>query len=585
MVDTQSLSYASQDIRKAIKDGAISVPNFNEHKIQPSSFEPQIGTEAYIIDSEYNGIFRIAKDETVYENLFKLPSRQRRRVDIHGGFELRKGFSYLIPLEETIKLGKHQHIKSSPKSSLGRLFLNTRLLGDYNPSFDELNSVYCVDKKINMWLYVQPLAFNVVIYPGLSLNQIRIFNGYNARLSPVEIIETVEENPILFTLNADDEEVVSEQLVTDGLVIHLNLAGRTTQGVVGMRARHNPMPIDLTKKSFYEIESYFEPVEKQERIFIKRGEYYLLSSKEILKVPESLSIELRDYSKVGFLGPLHFAGFIDNGFEGDLVYEIRSDELSKELELTHNMPISKLDFFKTAPPDKIYGKANNNYQYQVGTKPAKYFKNIDYKYLARKYKLLDRDVLTADRNILMNYRGEPTGFEKMSSEEFNQLTDEFKDAYFQSRYTCETDPLAVQVVPYVLIKNREGKLLKYQKPSDPNTYAEERLFDKHSVGIGCHIIKSDLDDFAYNSLKRELNEKGVRVDLDGSKLKFLGTVVSDREPVDRSHFGLVYQLEVEEIQFNNDSPIKEWEMLEPEEIEIEEHDFESWSREILMSQV
>ena len=53
----------------------------------------------------------------------------------------------------------------------------------------------------------------------------------------------------------------------------------------------------------------------------------------------------------------------------------------------------------------------NNYKFQIGTKPAKYFKSPDYKYLARKYKLLDREILAVERGVVMDYRDHEEGFE------------------------------------------------------------------------------------------------------------------------------------------------------------------------------
>ena len=78
-------------------------------------------------------------------------------------------------------------VKSSPKSSFGRLFINTRMLTDYNPCFDEINSSYRNETSLNLWILVQPLAFNVIAHPGLCFNQLRFFRDYNGTLNPMQL--------------------------------------------------------------------------------------------------------------------------------------------------------------------------------------------------------------------------------------------------------------------------------------------------------------------------------------------------------------------------------------------------------------
>ena len=590
MRNKSSYVYSTEEIKKAIKDKKLIVENYNDDRIQPSSYEPTIGNEIFIIDSDYIGLFRISKNDTVYENLLRIPARQRERVDITNGFELKKSFSYLIPLKEKVILDDELIIQSSPKSSLGRLFLNTRLIGDYNPSFDELNSFYTSGREISLWLYVQPLAFNIMIHPGLSLNQLRFVKGYNAKVTPSDLLHEIEKKPILYTLDFDGNKISSEHIVSDGLTLHLNLLGSNSHGVVGLRARHNPNPIDLSKKNYYAVEDFFEPIKCQKSFTIKQGEYYLLSSKEILDVPEYLNCELRDHSQVGFIGPLHFAGFIDNGFCGDLVYEIRSDEMAKELELSHNMPISKLDFYWTNTPDKLYGQANNSYQGQIGTKPSKYFKEIDYQYLAREYISLQKEVMIIDRNVLMKTRNIPFGLEKINSKSQLHLFNTFKNSNFQSRFLCEADDLSLQVIIYFVIKNKDGNLLTYHKPSDIQIYPEDRLFNQYSLGIGYHIGEDDFNksktvsELVSNVIEKTFNEKGILFDkVNYNAPEIIGTIFNDKTSVDRAHFGIVCLLETlqKTIDTEDFSPIINPEFLPVKKIQKINEQLESWSQTIV----
>ncbi len=574
----KSYCYSSRQLRKAIQKGQIIAPEITEEQIQPSSFEPTLSKDLYIVDSEYSGVFRNPKQETVYKSLCRLSKRQRPKISIENGFELKKGFSYLLPLNEKVKLPKDTYIKNSPKSSLGRLFINSRLIADYNPSFNEINSSYCCDEEISLWLYVQPLAFNIIVYPGLSLNQLRFFKGYNAQLSPKELIKALERNPLLYTLDSEGKKIPASPIVSDGLTIHLNLSGKRTQNVIGLRARHNPVPVDLSKKKEFAIDDYFEPLTRKDRVIIKSGEYYLLSSREVVKVPKHLNIELRDYSHVGFSGPLHFAGFIDNGFEGDLVYEIRSDELSKGLELTHNMPISKLDVYRTAKPDKIYSQETNNYKFQIGPKPAKYFKDIDFKYLAQRYTQLDQDVLVVDQNIIRDKLNGQKGFIELDKDEYENLFQEIKDRFYQSRYNCEADDLVTQIVVYLVIK-KDQKFLTYEKADNLERYGEDRLFNKQSLGIGAHLTKRDFPDPIPKAIKRSLRNKKVKVKNPESEPKFVGAIFSTQNYVDKFHLGLIYFIDVDDVEISEESIAKNWEFVTKSKLAKlrKQKDYESWS--------
>src|SRR3989338_3061004 len=217
-----NLCLASQQIREHIKNGKIVTSTLDESRIQPSSFEPSIGNELFILDTE-SGLFRPNERETVYRTLLQLPKRRRQKVDISGGFELKKGFTYLAPLEEKVRLDEHEWIKSSPKSSFGRLFLDSRLIGDNNQCFNEVKGTQ--NNEISLWLLVQPLAFNVIAYPGLSLNQLRFFSGYEAQLRASELIDEFRKNPLLHKIDKSGSFLPADPVVTEGLEIHLDLSG------------------------------------------------------------------------------------------------------------------------------------------------------------------------------------------------------------------------------------------------------------------------------------------------------------------------------------------------------------------------
>ncbi len=368
-VFNKSFALASQNIKKIIGKHLFTSKNF-KNRIQPSSFDTSTENYLFILDSEET--FRPSNNKTI---LSSLKEKKVKKVNISKGFELKKGFSYIVPLKESLKLNPFLSVKSSPKSSLGRLFLNTRLISDFNPSFDEVLYDYVKDRKLKLYLLIQPLTFNIILYPDISLTQLRFFHKKNFRFNDEELEKYVKHKPFLFDYDSKTKKLFpSKHITSNGIILHLDLKGKKNS-VVALKAKPNPVPVDL-KKFNHKIEDYFKKVYSSDgSLIIHPKEYYLLSSKEVLQIYDDIAAELKTYSHVSLQGPLHFAGFIDNGFIGDLVLEVRSDEVSP-FKLVDGMPIGKLEFFKTPKTKKVYGKnVKSNYFKQVGPKPSKYFIN------------------------------------------------------------------------------------------------------------------------------------------------------------------------------------------------------------------
>lgn len=585
MVGLESYCFASQQVRAAVKSGKIDtgIIYFDETKIQPSSFEPRMREDVFVLDTEKHGLFRPDRNETIYQALLRLPKRQRRLAGMGGGHEFKVGYTYLVPLEEKVKLAADEHIESSPKSTFGRTFLETRLLGDFNPGFDEILPTKGPDRFLDLWLLVQPQAFNLILYAGASLNQLKFFKGFDARLTNAELVEEMKKNPLLF--NGDGQPISPDTFVTDGLLARLDLSGKRTEGIIGLRARKNPKPIDIKRIKEYKAEDFFEPITGNGQMTVKRGNYYLLSSKELLKVPAHLNMELRTHSKIGFKGPMHFAGFIDNGFQGDLVFEIRSDELY-DIELQDGLPVSKLDVYRTPLPDKLYGeKIGSNYFGQVGPKPAKFFKDFDFTYAARNYQKLNKDVLVQDANILNSHRISKDGFEFMSSKQADALFRDAENGFFHNRYDCEEDELVLQVIPYVVLFGPDKTVFKYVRAADIKDFGEKRLFGKHSIGVGGHITKNDgPENYIKNGLEREVMKEEVNINGKFKEPVLAGTLMAYDKPVDRVHFGLVFGVHV-----NGTIEPKENALISGSLVPIEElmndpeysDKYETWSRMLI----
>ena len=164
------------------------------------------------------------------------------------------------------------------------------------------------------------MGLNLFFLPGFWLKELRFIKGVDSQLTRSEILKLWESSPLLCS---SDGSPIDNPDIGEALQIHVDLEGKNTEGIVALRARRNPDPIDLRKKGEYSAEDYFEPIGATgSGLIIRRGEHYLISSKEILDIPECNNAELSSHSHQGIKGTLHRAGFVDNGFIGDLVFEV-----------------------------------------------------------------------------------------------------------------------------------------------------------------------------------------------------------------------------------------------------------------------
>ena len=577
-ISLELLCRNSQELRAFARKGKILGQNIQEDQIQPASFEPRLSDELFAISTKGNELFRPSGRSSIYRQLLEeVPHHRRTKINCSEGYELKKGFTYVLRLQEKLKIDPGELVKSSPKSSLGRLFVNSRLMADYNGSFDEIT--HQIPDDIELWLLVQPLAFNMIVYPDISLNQLRFFShDMDCSLSDRELKEEYEKNPILFD---KESGLPLNPVIKKGLQVHLDLEGKSTAGVVGFRAIDNPEPIDLKKKAFYKNEDFFEPILKG-RVVIDPQEHYLFPTLEKLVFPSHLNAELQATSHIGTSGPWHFAGFIDNDFAGDLVLELQSQEQTS-VRLEHGMPVSRMEVFRTKKPDKLYGMdINSNYSGQIGARTAKYFMPIDYDVIAKNYDKLNRDVLVVESRRLLAYRNQEQGFEEIARTDSEPMFEEINNGFFASRYQCEDDRLVLQPIAYILLFGPDKTVYTYVRSGSIKDFGEKKLFGKHSIGVGGHVARSDAPEYIPSSAERELTEEVV-VGKRESDLILQGTLMCYNLPVDTVHFGLVYAMMTDGDIRHRESSIQRGKMINIQELlefPLHSQAYETWSNEL-----
>jgi len=336
--------------------------------VKPSSLDLVISGEIYRLDG---GIFLPFKGEKVSDILSK--TKKDRKLFIDGKASLKKDVSYVVKLKESFDLPSSVYAYANPKSSSGRLDMHVRLLSDGITRFDTLYRGY----KGDVWLLIIPKTFDCVLEEGMSLNQIRFFNG-DTRLNETDLEIILEKQGLVFDKSGKKIEY-SDLSITDNdgsIILTLDMSIKT----FGYRAIKTDKKIDLSRRD-YDWEKFFDPLEIENgRMTLKKGEFYILVCHERVRVPQGFACEMVPMDERTGEFRSHYAGFIDPGWgcgENDdqkgrpLVMEVRPFE---DISVRDGYPIAKIRFERLVEDtDLLYDDADSNYSQQSGPKLAKQF--------------------------------------------------------------------------------------------------------------------------------------------------------------------------------------------------------------------
>lgn len=151
--------------------------------------------------------------------------------------------------------------------------------------------------------------------------------------------------------------------------------------------------------------------------------------------------------------------------------------------------------------------------------------------------------------------------------------------FFVERQHAERDPSLKQVIPYSVVHTSAGVLLMRRLAQG----GEDRLHDKLSIGVGGHINPVDLGpgpgrDPIPAGTRREVEEE---LDVQGTyKVRAVGLLNDDSNPVGAVHVGLVQVLELDGRVAIREEDTLEGRMVPPEELrdlKAQGAAFETWS--------
>jgi dCTP deaminase len=357
---------AIQHIRSLIDQGHIK--EARDENLQPSSLDLSISGEVY----RMRGTFLPRKGEsvrTLLDDGILFPVSLTQPLELNG--------VYLARLNESLDLPENIYAVTNNKSSSGRVNLQTRLIVNGFPAFDQVPRGY----QGELWLEIIPKSFPVQLSYGERLNQMMFHSG-DTRLTLDEYHLYDQTYGLLRDAN-EQPLPLPEMLTQHGISMSIDLS---SQEIIGYKCTPTTTKVLDYSSSDHNPLDFFEAIPRPSngQFIMKRDEFYIFATKEGIRVPREFAVEMAPYDVSMGEFRSHYAGFFDPGFgfgsEGETlgmpaVLEVFTHD--QDFVLRDGQPICRMIYEKlTAPAEVYYGdpKLSSNYYKQIGPRLSKHFR-------------------------------------------------------------------------------------------------------------------------------------------------------------------------------------------------------------------
>lgn len=252
----------------------------------------------------------------------------------------------------------------SPKSSIGRIDLHVRMIGDNNKYYDHFPFGY----QGKLWFIITANSFSTQILPGTPVNQMMLFEEKS-------LLQTQSFQALY---NKDQEAMPAFHFSEQSMVCDMSIDIQPGE-TAGYRAKNTDKILDIRKTKNNIQEDFFELIEtgNQGKLKLEKDGFYIFTSYERITVPADYSCEMIPSDNTKGELRVHYAGFFDPGWgmgnRGDRgVLEIRPYE---DIIISHRQPIAQMRYNPNIQiPEVLYGvEKKSNYAGQEKNKLSKYF--------------------------------------------------------------------------------------------------------------------------------------------------------------------------------------------------------------------
>ena len=288
-----------------------------------------------------------------------------------GTWKLSPKHTYVFELREALVGLNKRPIwgQATAKSSVGRVDVLARLVVDGMKQYERFDPDQ-IGERAPMYLEVTPITFGVQVRPGDSLTQLRLFYG----------------DPRACELRG--KEIWRTCLDTDEPYLTVDLTPEEIVGIQGCGFRAAPedpahfVPLWLEKsRALTDPATCWELVTatKDRRVAVEVNQFYILRSKERLRVHEDVAVYARAIDEEIGEMRIHYAGFAHPGFgwkrnDGKrgtpLIFEVRGH--SVPVSLCDGEVLARLQFFRMSSTPDVATLLDTSYGGQE-LKLSKYF--------------------------------------------------------------------------------------------------------------------------------------------------------------------------------------------------------------------
>ena len=316
-------------------------------QIQPSSVDLSLSEECYEIKTSF-----LSPNSRVRD---KLKKNYLKKINLKKPKIFKKNKTYIVKLNEKLNLNNYINGHCNPKSSTGRLDIFCRTILDFCDEYEKIPSNYIGE----MFLEITTRSFDIKFKEGDKLNQMRLTRRKNLYLSDENLKKINRASPLIFT-NKDN-------IIDNGLKVSVDLSNNNK--VCAYVAKNISPFIDFSKNKYYDSAKYWDPLKPiKNTLIIKKNNFYILRSKEKIRVPNNLAGEMIAYdTSIGDFR-VHYAGFFDPGFGNPkgsyAVLEVKTNELPFMIE--DGQTIARIKYEKlNKKTSVVYGSnIKSNYQNQ-----------------------------------------------------------------------------------------------------------------------------------------------------------------------------------------------------------------------------
>lgn len=371
-MDTKRGVFPKTDLLELIQNGRIrTLEGFNADHVNGhvgvASIDITTTGEAYRIEKVLQPNPR--NNETVRSLLSSMGA-----TSVKLGDTLEPNGSYLAKASIDVNFPPGIYGFLNAKSTSGRNFVHVRSLADHIFMFDSVDMRH-EGYTGELWLLIEPLAYPIVLTDKECYTQMRVFNE-DTRFKQGDLDLLLEKHDLLYRSSTKEayQQGALSLFTHDGSVL---CTLHAKDGHVGFRAKKTKRALDLASRNV-DPKEYFEPVYAERfksedencwGVQLEAGDYYLFSTKEMLKVPLHVTAELIGLDRrIGDIFT-HFAGFFDPGFFGTGTLEVQSP---RNVFLRHKHPFARFVFEYLRSETESYA-ARGTYQEQIGAHLPKQF--------------------------------------------------------------------------------------------------------------------------------------------------------------------------------------------------------------------